>query len=163
MSDMNAVIARAPLGILAASLAILGTALASQYWGGLAPCELCLWQRWAYVATIALGITALLAGGRPRAVLTGLAALAFLAGAGIAAFHVGVEQHWWAGLPGCSAGTGARTVEELKAQILAAPVVRCDEAAWSLFGVSMAGWNVLASLLLAGFSAMAARVLWRNA
>lgn len=160
---MNGAIARAPLGILVASLAILGTALASQYWGGLAPCELCLWQRWAYVATIVLGLAALLAGGRLRAGLTGLAALAFLAGAGVAAFHVGVEQHWWAGLPGCSAGTGAQTVEQLKAQILAAPVVRCDEAAWSLFGVSMAGWNVLVSLALAGFSTIAARVLWRSA
>jgi disulfide bond formation protein DsbB len=163
MSGMTALLPRAPLLVLAASLAILGAALASQYLGGLAPCELCLWQRWAYVATIGLGLAALLAGGRLRAGLIGLAALAFLAGAGIAGFHVGVEQHWWAGLPGCSAGTGAQTLEALRAQVLAAPVVRCDEVAFSFLGLSMAGWNVVASLVLAVFSAAAARLLWRSA
>jgi len=160
---MPALLPRAPLAILLASLAILGAALASQYWGGLQPCTLCLWQRWAYVATIALGIAALVAGGRPRAVLVGLAGLAFLAGAGVAVFHVGVEQRWWQGLATCSAGTGAQTVEQLKAQILAAPVVRCDDIPWSWLGISMAGWNVVASLVLAGFSAIAARTLWRSA
>jgi disulfide bond formation protein DsbB len=160
---MTALLPRAPLLVLLASGSILGAALASQYWGGLAPCELCLWQRWAYVATIGLGLAALLARGRLRAGLVGLAALAFLAGAGIAVFHVGVEQRWWAGLPGCSAGTGAQTLEQLRQQIMNAPVARCDEVAFAFLGLSMAGWNVVASLALAGFSARAARALWRSA
>jgi len=153
----------APLAIMLASLAILGTALASQYWGGLLPCELCVWQRWAYVAVIGIAFAALQARDRWRAGLTGLAALACLVGGAIAVFHVGVEQHWWAGLATCTGSTGANSVEALKAQILAAPVTRCDEVAWSLFGVSMAGWNVLASALLAGFGCLSARLLWRAA
>jgi disulfide bond formation protein DsbB len=156
---------RAPLAIVLASFAILGTALASQYWGGLTPCELCLWQRWAYVAAIGAGAVAFsMPRGRPRAVVIGLGALAFLAGAGIAMFHVGVEQHWWRGLATCSAGGGVATsVEDLKAQILAAPLNRCDEVQFQLLGLSMAGWNVLASLALAAFSLWSMRAEWRAA
>ena len=156
---------RAPLAIVLASIAILGTALASQYWGGLNPCELCLWQRWAYVAAIGGGAVALgLPRGQARAAVIGAAALAFLAGAGIAAFHVGVEQQWWRGLATCSGpGGGAASVEALKAQILAAPVTRCDEVQFRLLGLSMAGWNVLASLALAGFGLWAVRAEWRAA
>ena len=71
-------------------------------------------------------------------------------GAGIAVFHVGVEQQWWPGTAECGGIDGANlSLEQLKAQILAAPVVRCDEVAWSLFGISMAGYNILLSLGLA--------------
>jgi disulfide bond formation protein DsbB len=69
-----------------------------------------------------------------------------LIGAGIAGFHVGVEQQWWAGTAECGGLTGqAKTVEELKAQLFATPVTRCDAVAWSLFGISMAGWNLIVS------------------
>jgi disulfide bond formation protein DsbB len=159
---MTPLLARAPLLLLLASGAILGMALASQYWGGLAPCELCYWQRWAYVTAMAPALLAMFAPGRARAVLLGLAALVFLGGAGIAFFHVGVEQKWWAGLSGCGVTGGADSIEALKAQIMAAPVVRCDDIAFQLFGISMAGWNVLASVLLAGFAALAARVTWQK-
>ena len=96
--------------------------------------------------------------------LHGLAAAAFLIGAGIAAYHVGVEQYWWAGTEACTgAATGsARSVDELRAQIMTAPTARCDEIAWSLFGVSMAGYNFLFSLVLAGFAALAARANLRR-
>jgi disulfide bond formation protein DsbB len=87
--------------------------------------------------------------------------LAFLTGAGIAAYHVGVEQHWWVGSTACTgvvAGT-ATTAEELRRLLEAAPVVRCDDIAWSMFGISMAGYNVLASLALAAFAGLSARAL----
>ena len=152
----------APALVLAASIATLGAAFAFQYLGGLDPCVLCLYQRYPYGVTGALGLAGVAhaAAGRPRAVpwLLGLCAVTFLAGAGIAGFHVGVEQHWWVGTASCTgAGGEARTLEELREQILAAPVVRCDKVAWSLFGVSMAGYNFLASLALAGFSLLAVR------
>lgn len=159
---MPTLLGRAPLLLLLASGAILGAALASQYWGGLAPCELCYWQRWAHVAAMAPALMALFAPGRARAVLLGLAALVLLGSAGIALFHAGVEQKWWAGLSGCGVTGGADSIADLKAQIMAAPVVRCDDIAWSLMGISMAGWNALASLALAGFAGMAARATWQK-
>jgi disulfide bond formation protein DsbB len=155
----------APLAVLAASIAILGGALAFQYVGGLAPCVLCLYQRWPYRIAIVLSAAALAfawpygsrpAEGRRVALargLVGLCGVLFLIGAGIAVFHVGVEQHWWPGTAECGGeASGAASVEQLEAMIKAAPVVRCDVVAWSLFGVSMAGYNVLLSLALAAFA-----------
>lgn len=147
----------APLLVALASAAILGSALASQYFGGLQPCELCIWQRWPYVATILLGLVAAALSGAARRVLLVLAGLVFLAGAAVAAFHVGVEQHWWQGLASCGGNLPrAQTVEELRAALLAQPVVRCDEIAWTFLGISMAGWNFLLSLGLAALSFAAA-------
>ncbi|HYE49711.1 MAG TPA: disulfide bond formation protein B [Azospirillaceae bacterium] len=149
--------------LIGASLAALGTALLSQYVGGLPPCDLCIWQRWAYVAAILLlapGFVLRPEGstGRMGAVALALGGVAFLGVAGIAVFHVGVEQHWWQGLQSCSAGgTTAQTAEEMLAAIMAAPVVRCDEVPWSLFGISIAGFNALAALVLAGTALYAAR------
>lgn len=159
---------RFPLIVLAAAAVVLGAALASQYWGGLRPCVLCLYQRYPYAIVIALMAAAMpLAGrdgvlARAPAVLLGAAALAFVIGAGVGAFHVGVEQHWWAGTAECGSTETADTVEALKAQLLGRKPVRCDEAAWSLFGISMAGYNVGASLALAFLAGAAARHLWRN-
>ena len=137
------------LGLTAAagSAALLAAALAFQYLGGLAPCPLCIWQRWPHVAAVLLGLVLLAA---PRRGIAALGALAMLAGAGVAAWHAGIERGWWPGPITCTApDIGGLTPDELLAQILAAPVVRCDEIAWSLLGVSMAGWNAVACLGLA--------------
>ena len=154
------------LSILFASATVLGAALFSQYAGGLEPCVLCVYQRAPYAAAIALAAAGFAMARDRRAVggLHGLAAAVFLIGAGIAAYHVGVEWRWWAGTEACAgAGAGgARSVDELRAQIMSAPAVRCDEVAWSLFGVSMAGYNFLVSLALAGFSVLAARANLRR-
>lgn len=149
-----------PLAILLASLAVLGAALVSQFGFGYQPCQLCLWQRWPYVATILLGFAGALLAGRPqvRRATVALAGLAFLTGAGIAAFHAGVEYGWWQGLPGCAgAGIGDRvSVGELQAALKGETrVVPCDEPAFTVLGLSMAGWNFVASLLLAGGTAWA--------
>lgn len=143
--------------LLIASAAILGGAFAFQYIGGLSPCILCWWQRYAHMATIVLALLAILAsrGHSSRAgwSLVGLTGLALLAGAGIAAFHVGVEQHWWAGTAECGSPLGAASgIDELRARLLAQPIVRCDEIAWSMFGISMAGYNFILSLALAAFA-----------
>jgi disulfide bond formation protein DsbB len=151
-----------PALIALASLAVLAAAFAFQYLGGLQPCVLCVYQRYPYGVVIALGVIALLLPrGRAQAVLLGLAALVFLADAGIAAFHVGVEQHWWAGTEACG-GTGPAAPQNLSAlmQSLGQQPVRCDAIAWSLFGISMAGYNFLVALALAVFSVVAARRLW---
>ena len=139
--------------VLLASVAVLGTALLSQYWGGLQPCELCLLQRWPWWLAIALAAAAWLAGDRlPPAVPAILLGIVFVASAGIAFYHVGVEQHWFAGPAACTAGSGnAATVDELRAQLLGKQAVLCDRPQWTLFGVSLAGWNFLASLVMAVF------------
>ncbi|HYD67094.1 disulfide bond formation protein B [Azospirillum sp.] len=154
---------RLPALLLAlASAGILGAALVFQYGFGYQPCILCIWQRWPYVAVLAFSIVTLLFP-RWRGVGDALlvaSGFALLANAGIAAYHVGVEQQWWAGTSGCGAPAVAATIEELRARILAAPVVRCDEVQWSLFGVSMAGYNVVLSLGMAAFAFASARVAY---
>lgn len=134
------------------SLAILLGAFAFQYLGGLAPCQLCLWQRWPHAAAILIGLLALvIARGTLGRILPLLGALAALATAAIGVFHVGVEQKWWAGLPSCTAGSidGISTADLLNPDVNVGAVVRCDEIAWQMFGISMAGWNVILSALLA--------------
>jgi disulfide bond formation protein DsbB len=133
--------------VLAASAAVLGAALLSQYWGGLAPCELCLLQRWPWGVAVVISFVATMVGSRPALPwMAALLAAVFAVSAAFAFYHVGVERHWFAGPSACSgAATAADTVEALKAQILHQQPVRCDEVAWSLWGVSLAGWNLLAS------------------
>ena len=138
--------------VLVASAVALGGALLSQYWGGLAPCELCVLQRWPWGVAIVISFVATMVGSRPALPWVALLlAAVFVASCGLAFYHVGVERHWFAGPTACSgAATAADTVEALKAQILRQQPVRCDEPAWSLWGVSLAGWNLVASLVMAG-------------
>lgn len=116
---------------------------------GYAPCKLCVWQRWPHAAAFGIGL--LFAFGiraRGPAVLGALAAAAtgFL---GI--YHTGVEQGWWIGPSTCtSKDISGMSADELMNQILAAPLVRCDEIAWQFLGLSMASWNAILSFALAG-------------
>lgn len=132
--------------ILVGSTALLGGALAFQYLGGLAPCEMCHWQRWPHVAALVLGLVAWARGNARWAIVP--AALALLAGAGIGVLHAGVEYHWWVGPTACAAPLIAGP--DFVAAALATPLIRCDAAAWTLFGVSMAGYNALFSTLIGG-------------
>ena len=145
-----AALTRNRLVLLAAagSAALLAGAFAFQYLGGLAPCQLCLYQRWPHAAAVLFGLLALVI---PGAALPLLGAAAALATAGIGVFHVGVEQKWWEGLASCTAGSlsGISTEDLLNPDIIVAPVIRCDEIAWQMLGLSMAGWNVVLSVGLA--------------
>lgn len=138
------------------SLALLLGAFAFQYYGGLAPCVLCLWQRWPHAAAVGIGVVALAFGGRALAYLGALAAAA---SAVIGVFHVGVEQKWWSGLASCTVNTmeGLTGADLLNTDITLGAPAACDQIAWAMFGISMAGWNVIASLVLAGVWLMAAR------
>ena len=141
---------------MAGSAVLLAGAFAFQYIGGLAPCVLCLWQRWPHGAAILIGVVALLVGGR---ILPVLGAAAAATTAAIAAFHVGVEQKWWEGLTSCTAGSieGISTADLLNPDVIVAAPVRCDAIAWQLMGVSMAGWNMILSVILVGIWLLAAR------
>lgn len=146
--------AQRPAAVLLAAIAaaMLAGAFAFEHLGGLRPCVLCWWQRYAWMAALALALAALAAG--PRRIggaALGLAGLAALAGAGIAGFHAGVEQHWWAGTAECGSSLGGTlTAEERLKQLLGTPVVRCDEIPWSMLGLSMAAWNGLVALAAGG-------------
>ena len=122
---------------------LMAGALGSQYLGGLAPCEMCLWQRWPHYAAIGL---AALAFVLPQRALVWLAALAILISGGIGIFHAGVEYHWWEGLTQCSQVPGSGGSGNILADIMKTPLVRCDQAQWSLFGISLAGYNAIISI-----------------
>lgn len=137
------------------SIAVLGAAFAFQHLGGLAPCEMCLWQRWPHATAIAIGLAILFTG---EVKLAWAGALASFSTAAIGFFHAGVEQGWWQGPTTCtSGGVSGVTAQELMDQILAAPLVRCDDIAWQLAGISMAGWNTIVSLILMAIWIKAAR------
>ena len=138
----------------AMSAALLIGAFLFEYFGGLAPCRMCIWQRWAHVAVIGAAAVGLLAlPPRTGLVLTILAALT---SSGIAGYHAGVEWQLWAGPAGCTAGLdGGASAADLVDQLLATPVVRCDDVPWSLFGLSMAGWNMLFSLDISAVAILA--------
>lgn len=150
------------------SAAMLGTAFTFQYVGELFPCVLCIYQRIPYAVIVVLGLLGVVAarGGGPASglviLLAAACALAFFVDAGIAGFHVGVEQGWWTGTDGCVGGDiDTSSIEAMRQAILEAPSVRCDDVAWSMFGISMAGWNGLAALGLAVVSAFAT-LRWRR-
>lgn len=146
-----AVIERVPVFLILASATTLLGALGFQYFGGLDPCVLCIYQRWPYLAAAGICALALVAKPLTRPALFACGAV-FIAGVGLAAYHVGVEQGWVAGTAACGASASAATVDELRAQIMNAPATRCDEVAWSLLGISLAGYNLLISLALAAVS-----------
>jgi disulfide bond formation protein DsbB len=157
-----------PAVIFLASGSMLAIAWGFQLIGGLQPCILCLYQRWPYWIVLAIAALAILAarqiGPRGLAGFAILCALVFLAGAAVAGFHVGVEQGWWQGLAACGGAVNDAnlSIDELREKLFATPIVRCDEVAWSLFGISMAGWNFLASLVFAAASTGAACMFWRK-
>jgi len=147
-----------PLFVVLMSAAALGTAFLAQYGFDLLPCVLCVWQRWAYAAALAFGIAGLALAGRAglRRLALLLGAAAFLAVAGIALYHVGVEQAWWQGSSECQGAgfTPGMSRDDLKFAILNAPTVACNDVPWSLGGLSIAGFNAIFSL------AFAAVTLW---
>lgn len=139
----NALVLLAALG----SAMMLAGAYGFQHIGGMAPCELCLLQRWPHAAAILIGALAMLPRGR---LLPLLGACAALATAGLGLYHTGVERGWWQGPTACTSGSvSGLSTKDLLDQILAAPVVRCDEVAWQMLGLSMASWNAVASVILA--------------
>jgi disulfide bond formation protein DsbB len=135
--------AAARLIALLLPLGLLSGALGSQYIGGLHPCEMCYWQRWPHGAAIllaALAFTAPARSSRSRTLVLFAAAAIAISGL-IGVYHAGVEAGIFEGFTTCTATKGL-TLED----IMKVPLVRCDQVQWSLFGISMAGWNAVLSL-----------------
>jgi disulfide bond formation protein DsbB len=145
--------ATARLLALALPVALLGGALGFQYIGHLYPCEMCWWQRYPHIAAIPLALLAFVVPGMTaKRAFVVLAALAVAVSGGIGIYHAGVEYHWWLGVTECtSTATGhGGSVDDMLKRILEAPIVRCDVPQWTLFHVSLAGFNAVISLLGAG-------------
>ncbi len=135
----------APVVALVAPILLYGGALVSQYGFGLHPCEMCYWQRWPHQAAMLLAAVALLLRSNAVAMrgLTLLAAIAIAISGGIGVFHAGVEYGWWEGLTTCSsASSGPVSLSD----IMAAPLIRCDVAQWTLGPISLAGFNAIFSI-----------------
>lgn len=148
---------------VAAAAAPLFARASEDIWG-IAPCELCLWQRAPYWVAAALALAAALLP-RARRPLVGLVILAVLASGAVAAFHIGVEQGWWPSpLAGCQAprSAGGASVDDLMRSLAAAPSKPCDAPTYLVPGlpISMAGMNLIYAL---GLSALAAIWMRRGA
>ncbi|MCA3323538.1 MAG: disulfide bond formation protein B [Roseomonas sp.] len=149
------------LMILALAAAAPLVAQGSESWLGLAPCELCLWQRWPY--WVAMGFAALaLALPRHAGVLLGLAGLAALTSGVLGGFHLGVEQGFWPSpLAGCKAATAgaAMSIEDMLKSLAPTPNKPCDAPAFLIPGlpISMAAMNMVYGLGLGAFALRLAR------
>ncbi|MEQ9145753.1 MAG: disulfide bond formation protein B [Parvibaculaceae bacterium] len=155
-----------PWLIFAISVSTLGSALIFQYVGGLEPCSLCLQQRIPYWVLIP---ASLMAGILSRETNLGLAPLALIAlcavaaavNVGLAGYHAGVEYKWWEGPQGCTGDAlMPGTLEQFRQELEGIKVPRCDEIPWSLFGISMAGFNFLISLGLVALSVLPLARFW---
>jgi disulfide bond formation protein DsbB len=146
-------LAKARIIAVLVPLALLAGALGSQYVGGLYPCEMCYWQRWPHEVGVVSALFAIALADRHAAGsrwLTLLAGAAILLSGLIGAFHAGVEYGWWQGLTTCSTtGAFGASSSDILADIMAAPIVRCDQAQWELFGISLAGYNAIFSIATA--------------
>jgi disulfide bond formation protein DsbB len=163
--EKNLSLPRAAVVLLVLSLASLLFVLIMQYGFGFNPCILCLWQRVPYAVTAVMAAALVVQPrlGRPYGQLSiyALAGIAFvyLAGAGLAFFHTGVERHWWVGTSSCSTHPLAGgSAADLREALLHTVTARCDEISWSLFGLSMTNYNLLWSLGLAVVATLAAAV-----
>lgn len=150
------------------ALALLAGALVFEHGIGLLPCHLCLLQRGPHVVATILAGTAALTSLAAETRLAGrilliAAGVTLLGGAELAVYHVGVESHWWAGPTSCTGiGDGVPdTTEDFLEALRRGGVVQCDTVPWSLFGISLAGYNALASVTL-GVSALFASAFWRG-
>ncbi len=131
------------------SLLLLAGALAFQYLGELAPCPMCIWQRWPHLAAVLIALAATTVLWRLRRPLSVAGAGTAAVSAGLGAYHVGVEQGWWPGPAGCSGvDPSGLTPDELLTRLAQTPLVRCDEVVWEFLGLSMAGWNAVLSACL---------------
>jgi disulfide bond formation protein DsbB len=132
--------------------ALVAGAWGSQIWGGLFPCEMCWWQRYAHIVALTLAIAPLVARhpGLDRELLV-LAALAILASGMIGAYHAGVEAKIFPGFTECTRTASSANPNDMINEILNGAPIRCDEVQWRdpVLGISMAGWNAMISTLFA--------------
>ena len=139
-----------PIVLLTIAVTALGSAYTAEFLYSLEPCVLCIYQRIPFAVIGVLGVLAYLFKDRmARVVLTALAGIVLFIGAGIASYHVGVEQHWWASVASCGgAPDQALSIKQFQALLQQTPEKACGEVDWTMFGISMATYNVAFSGVL---------------
>ena len=139
-----------PIVLLTIAVTALGSAYTAEFLYSLEPCVLCIYQRIPFAVIGVLGVLAYLFKDRmARVVLTALAGIVLFIGAGIASYHVGVEQHWWASVASCGgAPDQALSMKQFQALLQQEPEKACGEVDWALFGISMASYNLAFSGVL---------------
>jgi disulfide bond formation protein DsbB len=142
---------KARLLAIAVPAALLAGAYGSEYWGGLHPCEMCWWQRYAHFVGLAFALLSLALRSFPDRgrSLVWLAALAILTSGVIGGYHAGVEAGVFEGMTQCTSTVSGLSGDELLKAVMAAPIVRCDQIQFAFLGISMAGWNAILSSLAA--------------
>ena len=131
------------------SVCALTSAFVLQYGFQVFPCDLCLWQRGVYAVLLMVSLAAFMRLFS-SVWLAILGAVVSLIGMSFAVYHVGIEQHWWTKLGiadhfwpfACSSLPEAQDFQAFKEQLLQQAVL-CNEVTWSLFGISLAGYNIL--------------------
>lgn len=149
------------VAVLLGTLAI-GGAWYSEVMLGYNPCKLCLWQRWPYYLGLPFGMAALVLHRENPGIARVMAlclAVVFVASIGLGIYHAGVEWKWWLGPAECGGKllSGPASVEDFRKSLSTAKVIRCDDAAVRVLGLSFAGWNVLVSAAIAGLAVLSAR------
>lgn len=147
-----------PIALLLVSVGSLSFALYAQYVQKILPCVLCLHQRTPYYIVAGLSVVAILLLRFPKVarLMVYLCGIAFAFGTAIAVYHVGVQHLWWQGPAMCGGvESGASSVADLKAQLMAQPIIRCDKIDWKLFGITMPTVNVFFSAALTIFCLIA--------
>jgi disulfide bond formation protein DsbB len=131
--------------------ALLAGAWGSEIWGGLYPCEMCWWQRYAHLAALGAALLALLLSRLPDRgrSFVWLAALGIFGSGAIGAYHAGVEAKVFEGFTQCTSMAAGGTTEDLLRSIMDAPLTRCDQVQFEFLGISMAGWNAIISVVFA--------------
>ncbi len=148
--ENNPSLRRAQRLVLAIPALLLAGAYLSQYGFDLYPCEMCWWQRYPHFAAVGFALLSFLAA--PKRLWIALAAGGILTSGMIGLFHAGVEYGWWEGVTSCAAIPQTGEGQSALDAIMDAPVVRCDEAPWTLLGISLAGFNFLISTVASLFA-----------
>jgi disulfide bond formation protein DsbB len=152
-----------PAGLAASAIGLIAAASLAGAWFfqlvlDIQPCPLCLEQRYAYYLAVPLGALLAFAALKraPRAVLVAgllVLALAALGNAGLGVYHSGVEWQFWPGPTDCTGPVGnLGAAGSLLDRLNTVKVIRCDEVQFRFLGISLAGYSVLISLLMAAIA-----------
>jgi len=171
MTNVLVLARKDPVASTAAVIALVGLATIGgffffEYVLGYPPCPLCLDQRMAFYVSVPLAALLLLGAGHGasrKVLFLGflVIAIAMLWNTGLSVFHAGVEWKFWPGPTDCSGPiNGLGQASNMLNRLQDIRIVRCDEAAWRLFGISLAGYDVLVSAVLAIAAIIGARAAW---